>query len=121
VPRHTAARRADGRADAVADWSAVMTSNRRERFVQQARAAVLALDQLSASGQSDRFPGLMHVRAAVQAMLEVIESGRAPSSGQSYAALNRLIIDQWPLVSAIGDDVAAIERQFLALIGAGTR
>jgi hypothetical protein len=100
---------------------AVMTSNRRERFMQQARAVLAALDQVSASTQADSFPSVTYVRDKVQAMLDVVQSGRPPSREQTYAVLNRLIIDEWPLLSALGDDVAAIERQFLALVAPPTR
>lgn len=58
---------------------------------------------------------LRHIRHHLLAMRDQIVSGALPPRQARVSMLGRIVIDSWPVDSALGSLLIAIEREYLAL------
>jgi hypothetical protein len=94
-----------------------LSEKRRERFLASADKILREIDRLSAVPDSTHREGLDDqdletARSKVVLVRAQAESRALPPKGERYWGITRLIMDQWPLRTSLGDALSELESMY---------
>jgi hypothetical protein len=93
-----------------------MSDLRLDRFLSQARLLLSAIErELESAHASISASQLQRAREKVRAMERRVATGDLPPRELRTKTLTRLIIDEWPLGTPLGNALVDLEAQYVAL------
>lgn len=93
---------------------------RRRRLITRAEEILQEINLLLAMPESSRDEELSdnNLKVAKSHVLELrdrLQSGKLPSKPDRYVVMTRIIVDQWPLKTRLGDEISELEATYQSL------
>lgn len=85
-------------------------------FIRRAEEVLSQIDGYVESGATDiAFNDLQVVRQKIGNMILCAKSMNLPKNNIRHPELSRMIVDQWPLGSSLGNIISVLEREYISL------